>query len=144
MTTVRVGGTIEATADVVFACLSDYKQAPLFIDGLESLEPAGRITTGEGAKFDALMKVGPRRFAAIIELSALEEDSLVTWSAAGGDERSITFRLRAAGGGTQVVLEISYAAPGGIAGFLLATVVEETVRSHAHASMRRLRAHMLG
>jgi uncharacterized membrane protein len=40
------------------------------------------------------------------------------------------------------VLEISYERPGGLTGSLLAPIIEETVRSRAHASLRRLRDHM--
>lgn len=141
-TTVRVGGTIAASPKVLFACVADYEQAPMFIDGLVSLAPAGRRTRGKGAKFDAVMKVGPKTFSTTIEIAELEENHLVTWSSASDNGQSVTFELRPDGDGTQVVLEIEYERPGGLAGVVTGRVVEETVKARAHTSMRKLRDHL--
>jgi uncharacterized membrane protein len=142
MTTIRVGGTIAAPPESIFAYVTDYKLAPLFIDGLQTLTPAGEPTSEAGARFDAEMRIGPKSFQATIEIAAYEENCLVTWSASSGEQRSLTFKLKPDGLGTQVVLEISYERPGGLTGSLLAPIIEETVRSRAHASLRRLRDHM--
>jgi uncharacterized membrane protein len=142
-TAVRVGGVIKAEASVLFACLSDFRQAPLFIDGLESLAPVGDTEAGEGARFEAVMKIGPRVFGATIVISALKQDRLVTWSSASADGQSVTFKLTPEdSGGTRVVMEVAYEKPTGLTGAVTAPVVEEAVRHRAHVSLRRLRDHV--
>ncbi len=138
-TTIRVGGTIAANSLVLFDFVANYQQAPMFIEGLQSLQPTSDDTAGEGASFDAVMKVGPKVFKAIVTIAALREGRSVTWASAGDSGQTVTFMLEPTGEGTRVVMEVSYERPSGLTGLLAAPVVEETVRSRAHASMRRLR-----
>lgn len=141
-TTVSATETIGASAVALFDCIADYAVAPLFIEGLQRLTPVSSSTSGEGARFDAVMRVGPRTFRTTIEITAYEEGHLVTWASAGGRSQVLTFELVPEGKATKVVLDISYEKPGGLAGVLAAPVVEETVRSRAHSALRRLREHV--
>ncbi len=139
MTVIRVGGTIDASAAVLFSHVADYSEAPQFIDGLASLVPTGEQTTGEGAEFDAEMHVGHKVYETTVVIAAYEEQRLVRWAMATGQERSVTFTLKPDGDRTLVVLEVSYERPGGFGGVLLGPIVEETVRAKAHSSLRKLR-----
>jgi uncharacterized membrane protein len=134
-----VGGTIAATPKALFAYVADYQQAPAFIDGLQSLDPLTDDTVSQGAEFEAVMKVGPKIFHATITIAALQEDRLVTWAAADDHGQTVTFKLKPAEKGTQIVMEVSYERPSGLTGTITAPIIEETVRNRAHASMRRLR-----
>lgn len=136
--TVRAQTTLEARAASLFALLSDYKHAETIIDGLEELTPVGDKTSGVGARFRARMRVGPKKFGAEIEIGALTKDRLVSWVASGGDNRSITFELDEEGGSTTVGLTVNYERPDGLAGRLLASVVDETVRAKAGDTLTRL------
>ena len=91
--TVRARRTIAASADAVFACLADYKQADVFIEGLEELTPLGSETTGEDARFDAVIDVGVRTLRTTIVISSLEPARSVTWSSAGDEGQSLAFEL---------------------------------------------------
>jgi uncharacterized membrane protein len=141
-TTVTATETIHASAEAIFDCVSDYAVAPLFIEGLHRLTPVASSTTGEGSRFDAVMRVGPTTFRTTIEITAYEEAQLVTWASAGGRSQTLTFELIPDGKATKVVLVISYEKPGGLAGALTAPVVEETVRSRARSALRKLRDHV--
>jgi uncharacterized membrane protein len=141
-TTVSATENIRASAVDLFDCVADYAVAPLFIEGLHRLTPVSSNTSGEGARFDAVMRVGPRTFRTTVEITAYEEGRLVTWASAGGHSQSLTFELIAGAASTKVVLDISYEQPGGLAGVLTAPVVEETVRIRARSALRRLQEHV--
>lgn len=131
--------TIEAAPAALFGCVAAYAVAPLFIDGLQRLSPLGPTTVGEGARFDAVMRVGPSTFRTIVEITEYEENRRVTWSAASGQSQAVTFELEPTDGSTSVVLEVTYRRPSGLAGALIAPVVDETVRVRAHGALRRLK-----
>jgi uncharacterized membrane protein len=139
ITTVHVSEVIEATPEALFDCVADYAVAPLFIEGLQRLTPVGPSTSGEGARFDAVMKVGPSTFHATIEISEYVENRRVTWSSSKGQAQAITFELEPSGKSTKVLVEITYERPSGLAGTLVAPVVDETVRLRAQGALRRLK-----
>ena len=140
--TVQAQTTIAASAEVLFECLSDYQRAEVFIEGLEELTPTGPKTEGEGAQFDAVLKVGPRTLRSTIEIAALEPGRSITWSSAGEDGQSLRFDLKPDHGETSVSLVISYEEPGGLGGAIIAPFVEHTVRERASGALERLREHV--
>jgi len=141
-TTVRVSGQYHAAPATLFACVADYQVAPLFIDGLERLSPLTEVTSEEGARFEAVMRVGPKTFRTTVEITEYDPDHLVTWASAGGQQQHLTFKLVPDGESTKVLLEVSYERLSGFTGVLMAPVVEETVRAHAHGALRKLRRHV--
>ena len=66
----------------------------------------------------------------------------MTWASASSHSQTLTFELVPDGKATKVVLEISYEKPSGLVGALTAPVVEETVRSRARSTLRRLSDHV--
>ena len=88
--------------------MADYKQADVFIEGLEELTPLGSETTGEDARFDAVLDVGVRTLRTTIVISSLEPTHRVTWSSAGDEGQSLTFELSPERGGTTVNLTVTY------------------------------------
>jgi uncharacterized membrane protein len=137
--TVRASAAIAAPAAVIFACLADYKQADVFIEGLEQLTPNGSRTVGQGARFDAVLKVATRTLRTTIEIAALEPDRLITWSSAGDDGQRLTFRLSAGQGETIVELTVDYEEPGGVAGALMAPFIAQVVQHRSETALARLR-----
>ena len=140
--TVQARTTIAASAGAVFECLADYRCATVFIEGLEQLIALGPRTTGEGAQFEALLKVGGRTLRTTIMIAALQPRRSITWCSAGGDTQSLTFELRASRGQTTVSLTVTYEQPSGIAGALIAPFVEHTVQHRATGALDRLREHL--
>ena len=140
--TVCAAATIAASPDQLYECLADYQRAEVFIEGLEQLTPKGQQTEGEGAQFDAVLKVGPRTLHTTIGISAADPGRSITWSSAGEEGQSLTFALRLERGETSVSLEVSYEEPGGIGGVLIAAFVEQTVRQRSTTALERLREHV--
>jgi len=137
-TRIQLSATVAASAAAVFARVTDYANVPAFIEGLQLLTPAGLATTGTGALFDAVMKIGPSTFHSKVEITEYEPDRRVTWAASGGQAQAVTFDLDPIATGTRVVVEVHYERPGGLAGTLLAPVVEQAVRVRARNALGRL------
>ncbi|MGO9197739.1 MAG: SRPBCC family protein [Acidimicrobiales bacterium] len=139
MTTIRATTRVPASVPDVFSLVSEPQHAVTVIEGLEKLSPIGRQVSGVGARFDAVLRLGPKTVSARIEIVELIEDRRVTWASTGGDNRSITFELREVERATAVRLTISYARAEGMSAILLAPVVEEVVRARARETLARLR-----
>jgi len=139
ITRVQVSETIEASPEAVFDCVADYAVAPLFIEGLQRLTPVSPKTVGEGARFNAIMKVGPSTYHATVEITEYEENRRITWAASNGRAQTVTFDLEPGRGATIVAVEVTYERPSGISGALVAPVVDETVRRRANGALRRLK-----
>jgi uncharacterized membrane protein len=140
--TIRAQATIPAPADTLFACLADYERADVFIEGLEQLHPIRTQTTGEGAQFAAVLRLGMRTLRTTIEITSVELGRRITWSSAGDDGQSLTFELQPVPEGTTIDLAVAYEEPGGIAGALIAPFVEQTVERRAITALERLRKHV--
>jgi carbon monoxide dehydrogenase subunit G len=138
ITRIQLSTTVAASPAALFARVTDYSNVPAFIEGLQQLRPAGQATTGTGALFDAVMKIGPSTFHSKVEITEYETDRRVTWSASGGQAQAVTFDLDPIATGTRVVVEVRYERPGGIAGSLLAPVIEQAVRVRARNALGRL------
>ncbi len=140
--TLQAQATIAASPETLLGCLADYKCAELCIEGLEQLAPTGGKTAGEGAKFDAVLQLGPRTLRTTIEITKLDSGRSITWASAGDEGQSLTFDLQPEQDKTLVSLTVSYEEPGGIGGALIALFVEQTVRKRATDTLDRLREHV--
>jgi hypothetical protein len=140
--TVQARATIAASAGTIFECLADYRCAEVFIEGLEQLTPVGLQTSGEDARFEAVLKVGVRTLRTTIVITSLEPRRSITWSSAGDDGQSLKFDLSPRRGKTTVSLTVTYEQPGGMAGALIAPFVERTVQHRATGALERLREHL--
>ncbi|HET9091440.1 MAG TPA: SRPBCC family protein [Acidimicrobiales bacterium] len=138
VTSVRVSTRIDAPAEELFPLVSRHEHAVRVIDGLEQLRPLDLDGHVVGARFEAVLHLGPRTLRTEIALAELVELQLVRWVATGGDHRSLLFEFREVEEATAVRLTVSYERPGGPA-LLIAPVVEETVRARARATLDRLR-----
>jgi uncharacterized membrane protein len=144
--TMRIKETaaIRAPAEVLFGRLADYRSAQHLIDGLESMSPADTVTSGAGARFAAVMRVGPRTFRAMIAITEYEPPHRLTWASSGREGQALTFSLTAVGAdgapATEVTLEVCYQRPGGFTGIVVGPVVEQAVRTKVHSTLERLRA----
>jgi len=139
--TVRRHVTIPVPAAALFSFLSDHSHAEVFIEGLERLSPLGAQTSGEGAQFEAVLKVGVSSFLTTIVIAGVEPERSITWSSVGNGSQSLAFDLSPRDDGTEVDLAITYEEPGGLAGALVAPFIERTVEHRAETSLERLRGH---
>ena len=75
-----------------FACLADYN-APRCSSTVSSAHPARATDQGEGAQFEAVLKVGPRTLRTTIVIASLVPRRSITWSSAGDNGQSLSFEL---------------------------------------------------
>ncbi|MGD1011909.1 MAG: SRPBCC family protein [Acidimicrobiales bacterium] len=141
--TVHAEAIIPAPPEAVFACLADYKCAPIFIEGLEELSPTGARTTGEKAQFQAVLKVGPHTLRTTISITHLDPGRSVTWSSTGETAQSLHFELRPGPAGTGVALTVSYEEPGGLGAIFLAPFVASAVQHRTEGALSRIREHLV-
>ncbi len=139
LNTVRVSTRIDAGAHELFVLVSEHENAMRVIEDLEELTPLGARTRGIGARFHAVLRLGPKSVNAEIEIEELVSDRLVRWRSSHGDDRSITFEFREVEELTAVRMTVTYERPEGLGAALLAPVVEEAVRSRARGTLGRLR-----
>ena len=138
VTSVRVSTRIAARAEELFPLVSRHEHAVRVIEGLQQLRPLGLDGDVVGARYEAVLHLGPRTLRTEITLAELVPLQRVRWVGTGGDQRSLLFELRRVEEATAVRLTISYERPGG-PGLLVAPIVEETVRARARATLARLR-----
>ena len=122
----------------LFPLVSDYRRARSVIDGLEELTPIGGPELGEGARYAAVLRMGPTVLRASIEIVELVVDRRVTWATSDAEERALSFEFDFTDGVTTVEMTVSYEAPGGLAGLLIRPVVEDNVRRRSRETLARI------
>lgn len=137
-TRIRSATSVAAPVSRLFPLVSDYRHARSVIEGLEELRPLGEPETGEGARYAAVLHMGPTVLRASIEIVELVVNRRVTWATSGEEERVLSFEFDSEAGVTVVALTVSYEAPGGLAGLLVRPVVEEGVRRRSRETLARL------
>lgn len=131
---------VEAPVARVFSVLSNYEQVVQVIDGLESLTPVAEPAHEVGARFAAVFRLPGRQVSAEVVLAELVENRRVLWEAAGTPGRSVLFDTKQLEPSlTAVRVSVSFERGGGIAGSLLAPIIEETVRSRARNTLEHLK-----
>lgn len=128
MTTV-VESTVEIAAppSVVFAYVDDYTTTQDWMYGLHAIVPVGEQTSGLGAAFDGVMKVGVRLTSRIV-CTAWEADRLIEFESVKGIRNTQRWTFTDLGDGrTRVHAHIAYRLPGGPAGTAMATAMKPFV-----------------
>ncbi|MFE3293653.1 SRPBCC family protein [Rhodococcus sp. NPDC059234] len=123
-----------------FAFVDDYRNVPSWMFGVTRFEPLGEQTRGLGARFDAVMQIGPKALGSRVEITAWEQDSLIRLESIDGISNSSTWRFApTADGATELTVDFEYSLPGGLLGKALAKIVEPVVGTaikHTEATLR--------
>lgn len=137
----RVEAGIEVTAPppVVWALVTDPDQLPRFMAGLSRWEPAGGPRTGLGARYRVRMLVGSAHVGGIVEVVEFDHGRDMAWTNVTGIDHRGRWRLRERRPGhTEVILRLSYSAPGGLLGVLADRLAAPMVRRNLRSSLRSL------
>ncbi len=138
MARIQLEGTADAPAAVVFGYVDDWTNTTKYMQGLTKWEPAGEVTHGLGATFDAAMQVGPTSIDSVLEITTWEQDRALGWEPRKGIKQSGTWRFQPAGDRTLVTIVLDVTFPGGIAGRLLGKTTEPILRSQVQKSLTAL------
>ncbi|MDF0532326.1 SRPBCC family protein [Tsukamurella sp. 8F] len=141
MTTISHSATAEVPVDVGFAYVADYRTVPRWFFGVTRFDPQGGLDYGLGAIYDAELRIGPKAFTSVVQITEFEQDRLITLRSIAGFRTSSRWEFTPhADGRSRLFVEFTYDLPGGIAGRTLAKIVEpfavQAVRN-TEATLRR-------
>jgi len=125
----------------VFAWVSDHRNVPAVLEGVDRWQPLGDSAVGVGARFDVSMRALGLPLENVLVIDRWEEPSAIRWrSESGLIAQSGGWRFTPRPGGTEVVLTIGYDPPGGAIGGLLAGSVDGVVRGRLQRALERMRS----
>jgi uncharacterized membrane protein len=132
---------IDAPPDRVWAVVSDPARALSFMSGVTRWEAEGQPTTGLGARYRVLFRVGAAEVGGLIEVVEWDEGREMAWTSVLGVDQRGRWRLRrVARGRTRVELRLAYGvAGGGLAGWVAERIAAPTLSGHLQRSLRALK-----
>ena len=132
---------IKASADLVWAQISDPAQYLHFMHGVTRWEVQGETATGMGARYRMLMRVGSAEVGGLIEVIEYDEPNDFAWTSVTGLDQRGRWRLRSVRGGiTRVELRLQYGVAGaGISGWLAEQLAAPIVRTNLRRSLNQLK-----
>lgn len=135
---------IDAPVAEVFAYVDDYTVTKDWMYGLHTMEPLTEHTSGVGATYDGVMKIGVS-LTSRIRCTGWEQDRLIEISSVKGIRNTQRWAFTDLGGGrTRVDAHISYTLPGGPAGKAIAAAVKPligvAIRQTSDALVRNVEA----
>jgi uncharacterized membrane protein len=133
---------IAAPVDEVFAYVDDYTKTKDWMYGLDTMEPVSEQTSGVGATYDGVMKLGVS-LTSRIRCTAWEMERLIEITSIKGIKNTQRWTFTDLGDGrTRVDARISYTLPGGPVGKAMAAAVRPligvAVRSTSEALVRNV------
>jgi uncharacterized membrane protein len=141
MGTIHITAIAKVPVHAGFAYVDDYKNVPAWMFGVTRFEPVGEQTQGLGATFDATMQLGPKALNSRVTITEWERDRLITLASVDGISNSSTWRFApASDDSTEMTVDFEYSLPGGLAGKVLAKIVEPIVGTaikHTESTLRR-------
>jgi uncharacterized membrane protein len=131
---------IGAPIDTVWPFVSDPEQALGFMSGVTRWEIDGEPSTGLGARYRMLLRVGSAEVGGLIEVVEWDPPRELAWTSITGVDQRGRWRLRPVGvGRTRVELRLAAGVPGsGLAGWVAERLAEPVVRGHLRATVREL------
>jgi fatty-acyl-CoA synthase len=142
---VRVEETIaiDAPCEEIFEIVSDPSQYPSFMAGITRYDVESDNARGLGARYSMRMHVGSAHVGGLVEVVEYDEPREMAWTSVTGIEQRGRWRLRTnEDGTTEVMLRLSYSAPGTFLSTVADVVSARMVKSNLRESLERLKAKM--
>jgi uncharacterized membrane protein len=140
---VRSGAQILVAAPPhsVWEVISDPTRQLSYMSGITRWEIAGDQSTGLGARYRMLLRVGSAEVGGLIELVEFAPPREIAWTSVTGVDQRGRWRLREVPGGrTKVELRLAYGIAGsGLGGWVAEHVAARTVSAHLHRTVEQLR-----
>jgi uncharacterized membrane protein len=137
---VSASAIVSAPIESVWAMVADPERTLSYMSGVTRWEEVSEHSTGLGARYRMLMRVGSAEVGGLIEVVEWEEPCELAWNSITGVDQRGRWRLRPAPGGrTRVEIRLAYGVAGsGIGGWLAERIAGPLVRSHLQATVRQL------
>jgi uncharacterized membrane protein len=132
---------IAAPIEAVWAIASDPERALSFMSGITRWEVVSEPSTGVGARYRMLLRVGSAEVGGLIEVVEWDEPCDFAWTSVTGIDQRGRFRLRpTSSGSTRVELRLAYGVAGsGLAGWVAEQLAAPTVRGHLRRTAQQLK-----
>jgi uncharacterized membrane protein len=133
-------GTISAPQELVWDAVSDPARVLSFMAGVTRWEVVSEESTGLGARYRMLMRVGSAEIGGLVEIVEWDPPGELAWNSITGIDQRGRWRLRPAPGGrTRAEIRLAYGVAGaGLAGWLAEKIAGPAVSSHLRTSIRQL------
>jgi uncharacterized membrane protein len=137
---VSASATISAPIESVWAIVSEPERALSYMSGVTRWEVVSERSTGLGARYRMLMRVGSAEVGGLIEIVEWDEPRELAWNSITGVDQRGRWRLRPAPGGrTRVEIRLAYGVAGsGIGGWVAERIAGPLVSGHLKATVRQL------
>ncbi|NLU83235.1 SRPBCC family protein [Rhodococcus sp. HNM0569] len=141
MTEIHHSASAAVARSVAFAYVDDYRTVPEWFFGITQFDSIGDHDHDLGARYDAALRIGPKSFGSILEVTEWEQDRVIVLESIRGFTTRSRWRFDdAPDGETRLTVDFAYELPGGLAGKALARIVEpfavQAVRQ-TEATLRR-------
>jgi uncharacterized membrane protein len=136
---ITIKETIEAPVTEVFGYVDDYKNTTKYMKDLVLWEPTSDVVHGKGATFECGMKAGPTTLKSHLKMTSWVENKTIGWISTEGFQQTGKWQFKDKDGTTEVVFDMEYELPGGIAGRVLGKAAEPVVRMNLEHSVAALK-----
>ena len=132
---------ISAPGELVWDYLTDPRNYLHFMSGVTRWEVASEETSGLGARYRMLMRVGSAEVGGLIEVVEFDPPRDMAWTSVTGVDQRGRWRLREQDDGrTKVQFRYAYGvAGGGLTGRLAELVASRTIGNHMRRSLQQLK-----
>jgi ribosome-associated toxin RatA of RatAB toxin-antitoxin module len=135
MRTVTRSLLIEAAPDEVFALIDSPDRYPEFFVGMTRWESVSERTSGLGARYRVLMKVGSIEAGGTVKVAEWSEPETIAWCWERGIHQEGRWELEPRDGGTEVTLEVSFDLSGGPVGRVVELIAGRIVGRNLYATL---------
>lgn len=131
---------VSAPQGFVFDYLGDMRNAGEWLFGIDRLEITGDLEHGLGTVYDGSVKLGPKTLHSHVKVVRWEPPSIVGFESVRGFVNRSTWTTRAVDATTtEIIVDLTYELPGGLAGRILGQVIEPFVALAVRHSDETLR-----
>lgn len=133
--------TVSAPAEQVWAIVSDPERLLGFMSGVTRWEVVSPNSTGLGARYRMLFRIGSAEIGGLIEIVEWAAPHDLAWTSLTGLDQRGRWRLRDRGGGvTRVEFRLAYGVAGsGLTGWLAERLAAPAVARHLRRSLEQLK-----
>lgn len=125
--------------DLAFEYTADFRNAATWVFGVTQLEVVGDRQAGLGTVYRGSIKLGPTVLSSEVEIVGWETNARLITKSIAGFVNSCTWQFRGMGDHeTELVVDVDYELPGGIAGRALGRIIEPFVSIAVHQSEKAL------
>jgi uncharacterized membrane protein len=139
----RVGARVHiaAPAERIWSTISDPERMLSFMSGITRWEVASDRSTGLGARYRMLLRVGSAEIGGLIEVVEWDEPRELAWTSVTGIDQRGRWRLRELPAErTRVELRLAYGVAGsGLGGWIAERIAAPTVTGHLRRSLQELK-----